>query len=83
MLCRYHARRDTRFTKAWRMESKSCIFNKLFTLAFEYISVLFVYEANKPQLCDDSSGSCGGSVKFEDHIIMLQDARHCGRRNYK
>lgn len=55
----------------------------LFTLAFEYISVLFVYEANKPQLCDDSSGSCGGSVKFEDHIIMLQDARHCGRRNYK
>ena len=55
----------------------------LFTLAFEYISVFFVYEANKPQLCDDSSGSCGGSVKFEDHIIMLQDARHCGRRNYK
>ena len=55
----------------------------LFTLAFEYISVLFVYEANKPQLCDNSSGSCGGSVKFEDHIIMLQDARHCGRRNYK
>lgn len=55
----------------------------LFTLAFEYISVLFVYEANKPQLCDDSSGSCGGSVKFENHIIMLQDARHCGRRNYK
>lgn len=55
----------------------------VFTLAFEYISVLFVYEANKPQLCDDSSGSCGGSVKFEDHIIMLQDARHCGRRNYK
>lgn len=55
----------------------------LFTLAFEYVSVLFVYEANKPQLCDDSSGSCGGSVKFEDHIIMLQDARHCGRRNYK
>lgn len=55
----------------------------LFTLAFEYISVLFVYEANKPQLCDDSSGSCGGSVKFEDHIIMLQDARHCGRGNYK
>lgn len=55
----------------------------LFTLAFEYISVLFVYEANKPQLCDDSSGSCGGSVKCEDHIIMLQDARHCGRRNYK
>lgn len=55
----------------------------LFTLAFEYISVLSVYEANKPQLCDDSSGSCGGSVKFEDHIIMLQDARHCGRRNYK
>lgn len=55
----------------------------LFTLAFEYISVLFVYEANKPQLCDDSSGSCGGSVKFEDHIIMLQDARHCARRNYK
>lgn len=55
----------------------------LFTLAFEYISVLFVYEANKPQLCDDSSGSCGGSIKFEDHIIMLQDARHCGRRNYK
>lgn len=55
----------------------------LFTLAFEYISVLFVYEANKPQLCDDSSGSCGGSVKLEDHIIMLQDARHCGRRNYK
>ena len=55
----------------------------LFPLAFEYISVLFVYEANKPQLCDDSSGSCGGSVKFEDHIIMLQDARHCGRRNYK
>lgn len=55
----------------------------LFTLAFEYISVLFVYEADKPQLCDDSSGSCGGSVKFEDHIIMLQDARHCGRRNYK
>lgn len=55
----------------------------LFTLAFEYISVLFLYEANKPQLCDDSSGSCGGSVKFEDHIIMLQDARHCGRRNYK
>lgn len=55
----------------------------LFTLAFEYISVLFVYEANKPQLCDDSSGSCGGSVKFEDHIIMLQDARHCGRRHYK
>ena len=55
----------------------------LFTLAFEYISVLFLYEANKPQLCDDSSGSCGGSVKFENHIIMLQDARHCGRRNYK
>lgn len=55
----------------------------LFPLAFEYISVLFVYEANKPQLCDNSSGSCGGSVKFEDHIIMLQDARHCGRRNYK
>ena len=55
----------------------------LLTLAFEYISVLFVYEANKPQLCDNSSGSCGGSVKFEDHIIMLQDARHCGRRNYK
>ena len=55
----------------------------LFTLAFEYISVLFVYEANKPRLCDDSSGSCGGSVKFEDHIIMLQDARHRGRRNYK
>lgn len=62
----------------------SLIFSiNLFTLAFEYISVLFVYEANKPQLCDDSSGSCGGSVKFEDHIIMLQDARHCGRRNYK
>jgi len=51
--------------------------------AFEYISVLFVYEANEPQLRDDSSGSCGGSVKLEDHIIMLQDARHCGRRNYK